>query len=160
MTLTAGSREDHLACLLELSEGRIRIGQRHYAGANGIGQGAHTARGEQHVLKRAEVVQHTLPRRDLNLGVNGQCGEGLLLQRDKAPIQLIPAGGVGTTRPGVEAVRSGEFYVIDRGHHAPDVYRRLTGREGRCRARHRRPAVEELHVRGQRKRDTDKGVLA
>ena len=89
-----------------------------------------------------------------------QRAERLVLQRVDAAVELVAAARVRPSRRrGSDAIGARDVDVEDRRSRAPDIGDGLAGRERRCRARHRRPAVEELDVRGQRDRHANQAVL-
>ena len=119
----------------------------------GVRQGANTMVGEQHSLKRSQVVEKPLRRCILDLGVIGERTERLLLKRRHAGVQLVSAGRVRSAWPRIDAVRAREGHVVDGGNAPPEVHERL----GRRRARR---GIDELDVRGQGESDPDQAVLA
>ena len=63
VALATGAVEHPFALLLEVREPRIGIGQRCGAVSHGVGQGANSMIGEEHPLKRCQIVKQLLRRR-------------------------------------------------------------------------------------------------
>ena len=127
---------------------------------DGVGQSLHARRRELRALEGRQVVQEARRRVDRDPGMVAQRAERLVLQRVDAAVELVAAARVRPSRRrGSDAIGAGDVDVEDRGNRAPDVGDGLAGRARRCRARDRRPAVEQLDVRRQRDRDANQAVL-
>ena len=115
MTLRACTSEDALPCCSNAFSGGSASGKGSHALIDRIRERADTLVREQHALKRVQIVEQSLRRLVLNLRVIQQCAQRLILEREKAPIELISAGGVRAARPGIQAIRTGQLHIRHAG---------------------------------------------
>ena len=154
--------EDSLARRLERVQDRIGIGQRAGAGRRSRRRAACTLGEENCALWKAARSSRKLAGGSTVIAAwSAKRAERLVLQRVDAAVELVAAALVRPARRTPAPAPSGPVMldVEDRGNGAPDVGDGLAGRAGRCRARDRRPAIEQLDVRGQRDRDANQAVL-